>query len=307
LTGAVTIGASVTGFVAFEAPAGTRFWWQLGVAPLIGIAGALGAITGDSAAVAVPSMAVVAGMGAMCVAVSRRLTIAALNVVLAFLIGQGLSLEIHDTAQVLVLGAAGALAQAVLSLIMAAIQGSLERPHAIAGARDALAAIRANLHLSSPALRHAIRSAGALASAVAAYHVVHLGRHGYWIPLTVIFVLKPGRIETDERIEMRIGGTLLGLAFATGLAVLVGENALANTVIITITAAFAYAMLLIEYALFTFAITTYIVTLSHAMGESAVSAVDERAIGTAIGVAIALLAFAVWRDRPAPSTAEAPT
>ena len=298
------MGASITGFIAFEAPAGTRFWWQLGAAPLIGIAAALGAITGDSAAIAIPSMAVVAGVAALSVAVSRRLTIAALNVVIAFLIAQGLSLEIHDTAQILVLGAVGALAQAALSLIVALIQGSFERPHAIEGAKDALAKIRSSLRLSSPSVRHAIRSGGALGLAVAAYHVVHLGRHGYWIPLTVVFVLKPGRVETDERVEMRIGGTILGLAFATGLAVLVGENAIANTVIITITAAFAYAMLLIEYALFTFAITTYIVTMSHAVGESAIDAVDERAVGTAIGVAIALLAFAVWRDRPAPSTAE---
>ncbi len=290
--------------MAFEAPARTRFWWQLGVAPPIGIAAALGAITGGSAALAVPSMAVFAGVAALSVAVSRRLVIAALNVVLAFLIAQGLSLEIHDTAQILALAALGALSQATLSLIVALIQGRLERPHAIAGARDALATIRSNLHLSSPALRHAIRSGGALGLAVAAYHAIHLGRHGYWIPLTVIFVLKPGRIETDERVEMRIAGTILGLAFATGLAALVGESALANTAILTIAAAFAYALLLIEYALFTFAITTYIVTISHAMGESAVNAVDERAIGTAIGVAISLLAFAVWRDRPAPSAAE---
>ena len=80
------------------------------------------------------------------------------------------------------LGAVGALAQATLSLIVALIQGSLERPHLIDGARDALATIRSNLHLNSPSLRHAIRSAGALGLAVAAYHVVHLGKHGYWIP-----------------------------------------------------------------------------------------------------------------------------
>jgi fusaric acid resistance family protein len=300
VTGAVTVGASITGFVAFEAPARTRFVWQLGIAPLIGIAAALGAITGGSAAVAVPSMAAVAGVAALTVAVSRRLAIAALNVVLAFLIAQGLSLEIHDTAQVLVLGAVGALAQATLSLIVALIEGPLERPQPIRAARDALATIRANLHLRSPALRHAVRSAGALGLAVAAYHVIHLGKHGYWIPLTVIFVLKPARVETDERIEMRIAGTLVGLGFATGLAVIVGQSPLANTAILAIAAAFAYAMLLIEYALFTFAITTYIVTLSHAMGESAVNAVDERALGTAIGVAIALLGFAALPDRPAP-------
>lgn len=307
MTGAVTIGASITGFVAFDAPARTRFVWQLGVAPLIGLAAALGAATGQSAALAVPTMAVVAGVAAMSVAVSRRLAIAALNCVLALLIAQGLALEIHDTVQVIVLAGVGALAQAALSMVVALTQGGLERPHPIAGSREALAAVRAKLSLSSPSFRHALRSAGALGLAVAAYHVIDLGRHGYWIPLTVIFVLKPGRIETDERVEMRIAGTVIGLAFATGLAVLVGQSPLPNTAILFVAAAIAYAMLLIEYAVFTFAITTYIVTLSHAMGESAVQAVDERALGTAIGILIVLLAFAVWRDRPAPDTAEAAT
>jgi uncharacterized membrane protein YccC len=56
-------------------------------------------------------------------------------------------------------------------------------------------------------------------------------------------------------------------------------------------------MLAIEYALFTFGITIFIVTLSHGMGESAVDAAGERAIATAIGLAIVAIAFAVWRDR----------
>jgi hypothetical protein len=307
VAGAVTIGASITGFVAFDAPARKRFVWQLGVAPLIGLAAALGALTGQSAALAVPTMAVFAGVAAMSVAVSRRLAIAALNCVLALVIAQGLALEIHDTVQIVVLAGAGALSQAALSLVVALTQGDLERPHPIAGARAAFAIVRANLNLSSPSLRHALRSAGALSLAVAAYHVIDLGRHGYWIPLTVIFILKPARTDTDERIEMRIAGTVIGLAFATGLAVLVGEHPIPNTAILVIAAALAYAMLLIEYAVFTFAITTYIVTLSHAMGESAVQAVDERALATAIGILIVLLAFAVWRDHPSPDAAEAPT
>lgn len=252
-------------------------------------------------------MAVFAGVSAMTVAVSPRLAIAALNGVLALLIAQGLSLEVHDTLRILVLGGAGALAQATLSLAVALIQGKLERPHAIAGARTAATAIRDNLHLSSPSFRHALRSGVALGLAVAAYHVVDLGRHGYWVPLTVLFVLRPARTDTDERIEMRIIGTLTGLAAATGLAVLVGHGTAANTAILTVTAAYAYAMLRIEYALFTFAITVYIVTLAHAMGESAVDAVGERALGTAIGVAIVIVAFAVVRDRRTPLPARAPS
>jgi uncharacterized membrane protein YccC len=250
-------------------------------------------------------MIVIASVAAMSVAVSRRAAIAALNCVLALLIAQGLTLGGGEAPQILILGGAGALAQALLSLVVALAQGGLERPHPIAGARIAAGKVRAELNLDSPSLRHAIRSGIALGSAVAVYHVVDLGRHGYWVPLTVLFVLRAGRADTDERVVMRIVGTFVGLALATSLAVLVGESVVANTAILVVTAACAYAMLMIEYALFAFSITVFIVTLSHAVGESAVQAVDERAIATVIGVVIVLLAFAVWRDRKAPLPAQA--
>jgi len=303
-TGAITVGASITGFVAFDAPARTRFWWQLGVAPLIGVAAALGALTGDSAALAVTTMAICAGVGAMSRAVSPRAAIAAINCVLALLIAQGLSLEVHDTPRILALGAAGALAQATLSLLVALAEGGLERPHPLAGLRSAVPALRSNLTPTSPVMRHALRSAGALGAAVGAYHVVDFGIHGYWIPLTVLFVLTSDRTQTYQRIWMRAAGTATGLAVATGLAIVIGHHIAANVALLTVTAAVAYAMLRLEYALFTFAITIYIVTISHAMGESAVDAVDERALGTAIGIGIVILAFGIWRDRPATAPAE---
>jgi hypothetical protein len=304
-TGAITVGASLTGFIAFNAPARTRFWWQLGVAPLIGVAAALGALTGDSVALAVPTMAVFAAVGAMSRAVSPRLAIAAINCVLALLIAQGLALEVHDTPRILALGAAGAVVQATLSLLVALVQGPLEWPHPIAGARSAARAVRDNLNLSSPILRHALRSGGALAAAVATYHVVHLGRHGYWIPLTVLFLLSSERSQTYERIWMRAAGTAAGLAAATGLALISDGHIAANVTLLTISAAVAYAMLRLEYALFTFAITVYIVILSHAVGESAVDAAGERALGTVIGIGIVVLAFAIWRERPAEMAAGA--
>jgi Fusaric acid resistance protein-like len=305
-TGAITIGASITGFVAFDAPARTRFWWQLGVAPPIGVAASLGALTGDSAVLAVTTMALCAGVGAMSRAVSPRAAIAAINFVLTLLIAQGLSLEVHDTPRILALGAAGALAQALLSLIVALPQGGVERPHPLAGLRSAVPAVRSNLNLRSPVMRHALRSAGALAVAVGAYHVVDFGIHGYWIPLTVLFVLTSDRAQTYERIWMRAAGTAVGLAVATGLAILIGHHIAANVALLTVASAVAYAMLRLEYALFTFAITIYIVTISHAMGESAVDAVGERALGTAIGIGIVILAFGIWRDRPA-TASTAPT
>jgi uncharacterized membrane protein YccC len=113
------------------------------------------------------------------------------------------------------------------------------------------------------------------------------------------------RAETYERIWMRAVGTAAGLAAATGLAVVADGHIAANVCLITVTAAVAYAMLRLEYALFTFAITTYIVTLSHAIGESAVDAAGQRALGTAIGTGIVMVALALWRERPAELAASA--
>jgi uncharacterized membrane protein YccC len=239
--------------------------------------------------------------------VSPRAAIAGINCVLALLIAQGLTLEVHDTPRILALGAAGALAQATVSLLVALSQRGLELPHPLGGLRSAVTAVRANLNLASPVMRHALRSAGALGVAVGAYHVFDLGIHGYWIPLTVLFVLTSDRAQTYERIWMRAAGTAVGLAVATAIALLINHHIAANVALLTVSAAFAYAMLRLEYALFTLAITIYIVTISHAMGESAVDAGGERALGTAIGIGIVAVAFALWRERPAGAPAGSAT
>ena len=63
---------------------------------------------------------------------------------------------------------------------------------------------------------------------------------------------------------------------------------------ISVAAAFAFALLAIEYALFTTAITAYIVLVTHALGQSAFEAADERAIATAAGLGIVVLLVLVW-------------
>jgi uncharacterized membrane protein YccC len=92
---------------------------------------------------------------------------------------------------------------------------------------------------------------------------------------------------------------------ATAIAELIGRDAVVNAAVLTIAAACSFALLAIEYALFTTAITVYIVVLAHALGQPASQAVDERGIATVIGLVIAALGFVVLRDRrvPEPSTA----
>ena len=96
---------------------------------------------------------------------------------------------------------------------------------------------------------------------------------------------------------MRGAGTLLGLVIATPLAMAIGGLAVVEALVIAIAAAFSFAFLAIEYAVFTTAITAFVVLLSHAMGQSAWQAADERGVGTVIGLALAAAAFVVWSNR----------
>jgi uncharacterized membrane protein YccC len=165
----------------------------------------------------------------------------------------------------------------------------------------AVAALRASLTPASPMFRHALRWSIALGVGTAVYHIVDLRPHGYWIPLTILFVLRPTPGETAERIAMRAAGTLAGIAIAIAIAGIVDDYRVVDAVVISIAAGFAFALLAVEYALFTAAITAYIVLVTHALGQSAFEAADERAIATAAGLGIVVLLVLVW-DGPAALT-----
>jgi Fusaric acid resistance protein-like len=293
--GAISTGAMLAGFIAFDAPGRIRFAWQILAAPAIGGAAALGALTSEPGWLAVVTMALCASAAALTVAVSVRVYIVGLNCVLALLLAQGLAPSSGVAVDAMLLGAAGAALQALFSLATAPFQPPIK----LQGARfDALRrvgkAIREGVERRTVAVRHAARWGVALAAGVALYHIVDLGQHGYWVPLTIVFVLRPGESETVERIAMRAAGTVLGLVIGTPLAVLLGGSAVAECIAITVAAGLAFALLAIEYALFTTAVTCLIVLLSHALGQSAWQTADERAVGTVLGLAIVAAVVALW-------------
>jgi len=277
--------------------------WQVCAAPFIAGAGALGALTGDSAVLAVVTMTGFASVAALSYSVSLRFYVAALTTVLALLLAQGVAPSESDALEVFALAGVGALVQAVMSLLASVVDRLSERIDPRAGLRSTRAAIAANLSLDSQAFRHALRWGTALGVGVAAYHALGLGEHGYWVPLTVLFVMRPTRDESWERVAMRAVGTVLGLAIATPLAELIGGLDLLEAVAIAAASAFSFALLAIEYALFTAAITAFAVIYAHAFGQPALEAAGQRAVATAIGLAIVVLAFVVFRDR-SPDTAD---
>jgi hypothetical protein len=145
-------------------------------------------------------------------------------------------------------------------------------------------------------MRHALRFGGALALGVAIYRLVGFHDHGYWVPLTILFVFKPAVGQTSERIAMRAAGTVIGLVLATALAEVLSDAVIPSTIVLTIAAALSFALLAIEYALFTTAITVYVVLLTDTLGSSAFDSAGERALGTAVGILVAALAFRVFGE-----------
>ena len=74
--------------------------------------------------------------------------------------------------------------------------------------------LRANLKISSVAMRHAIRCATCLGLAVACERTLAIP-HGAWIPMTVAIVLKPDFGGTLRFGLLRVAGTLAGLLLTT--------------------------------------------------------------------------------------------
>jgi hypothetical protein len=293
--GAIATGALLAGFPGLDAPARPRAGWQAATAPLIGIAAALGVLSSQSAPLAVLAMGLVGAAAGYCFSVSLRLAIAGLSVSLALMIGQGLFLAPSDAWPALLYTAAGGLAQALWSLLvwLVADRGGEDEASGWSE-RAALAALRSSLTPRSPSARHAIRFGIALAAGVGLYRLLGMRVHGFWIPLTILFVMRPERDETYHRLVLRGLGTVLGLIVATAFAEAFPGNDLVVVGVLSISAALTFGLLTVQYALFTAAITTYVVLLTDTLGEAAFEAAGQRLIGTALGILIAFLAFVLW-------------
>jgi uncharacterized membrane protein YccC len=156
-----------------------------------------------------------------------------------------------------------------------------------------LATLRANLNLQSSAFRHAIR----LAAMVALGNILERSfywRRSYWLPMTIVLVLKPEFTTTFSRGLLRISGTIVGLFLATALF-----HFLPSTIVTQILLIFAITLILrwvgpANYGIFAVAISALVVLLIAITGISPKDVIWARGINTAAGGTLALLAYWIW-------------
>ena len=159
--------------------------------------------------------------------------------------------------------------------------------------RGWMEALRANLSLQSPAFRHALRLAVLVAAGDIIGRMVSW-RRTYWLPMTVVLVLKPEFTATFTRGLLRIAGTIVGLLLATGLFHMFRLNVAEQVILI-----FAFVFLLrwlgpANYGIFGIVVSALIVLLLAIGGIAPKDVIWARGINTAAGGILTLLAYRLW-------------
>lgn len=155
-----------------------------------------------------------------------------------------------------------------------------------------LETLRANLTWRSVYARHALRLSVALTIAAVAEATIPLQR-SYWIPLTTLLVLRPDFGATFATGVARIVGTILGAAVAS--LVFLAHPGIDTLTFCALLCVFGiFALQPVNYGLFAFALTLFVIFLLALGGGSEQVVAFDRVWSTAIGGAIALTAYVLW-------------
>ncbi len=151
----------------------------------------------------------------------------------------------------------------------------------------------ANMTLRSSALRHGLRLA-VCTFVGQVIGVVFKLPNAYWIPMTIVLVLKPDFSGTFSRGLLRLGGTLIGLGVATVLFHLLPDSVWPVVAMIALLGFAVRCWGPANYGIFAVLVTAFVVCLLALVGSQPKMVIAIRGIDTAIGGVVGLLAFAAW-------------
>lgn len=154
-------------------------------------------------------------------------------------------------------------------------------------------AFRNHLNLQSPIFRHALRLAVLVALGDIIGNEVPW-RRTYWLPMTIALVLKPEFTATFTRGLLRIAGTILGLLLATALFHLFNPGVVLQVVLIFVLVFLLRWLGPANYGIFGIAVSALIVFLLAIGGVPPKDVIWARGVNTALGGALALLAYWLW-------------
>lgn len=160
-------------------------------------------------------------------------------------------------------------------------------------ARQLLGVLAANLTLRSGASRHAIRLAVAATLASALARALGLP-HGYWVPLTVLWLLRSDFGSTFTRGVQRYVGTTAGAVLATLFAATVHPGPYALSMLATVLSVGIFCFMLANYGLTGACTTGWVVFVSTLAGIPELRAAVDRVLDTSLGAVIVLGGYLLW-------------
>jgi uncharacterized membrane protein YccC len=162
--------------------------------------------------------------------------------------------------------------------------------------------VRSNLSFESDGFRHALRLGFIAAAGETIATVLHLPR-GYWIPVTILFILKPNFGGTLQRAVLRFTGTVLGGLIAAALSLTVQEDIILIA-FLPVLAFVALSVRPINYGLYTLALTPMIMVMldvGHtATWETSFVRVADTFVGGILAVVGGYLLFPIWEKQKLP-------
>ncbi|HTI17121.1 MAG TPA: FUSC family membrane protein [Trinickia sp.] len=170
--------------------------------------------------------------------------------------------------------------------------------HFLSSQRVSLRQIFSNLTMASPSFRHALRVSLAVAAGFWLGRLLPL-TNAYWIVMTTIIIMKPGYSLTKQRNAQRIIGTAIGCTLTIALIMTVHSAPILLAVMFA-SMVMSYSLLLFNYAASVVFTSSFVLLLFHLLAPGSLRIIGERAIDTAIGCALAIVAsriFPYWEYR----------
>lgn len=203
-----------------------------------------------------------------------------------------------DTAVTAMTGPEAAAAQRFSKQLQEAAEfrfPELLQPDVISPLRTAATDVRKHLRWASPILRHAVRLSVAVALAIAADRFAPIA-YGYWIALTVLFVLRPETAHTYTRCVGRVGGLAGGIIVASLITTIWRPTGAVAALVTVLCLAITFWVVRFGYIAWSAGVAAALVFLLDINAAVAGATVEDRLFSVVIGGGLAVVAHVVLPD-----------
>lgn len=260
----------------------------------------LGTLGGHSWVLAVFLAGIWGFTGGLLGELTLSLSFVGTKAILAVLIAGGFPSDLRHAALRSFLVLCGGLTQSLLAVAEGPLRewagGERRATGEAPSFRKTVPAFLSHLKWPSPLFQGALRLSVALAASDGLSRFMELQK-AYWLPLTVLIVLRPDFDQTFGRGLARMAGTLGGVALASGLTLLTHPSSGALVFLILSFAWVCFTFFAVNYTLFAAGLTAYVVFMVNLAGMPERAAALDRLTATLIGGFFAMLVFVLWPAR----------